>query len=484
MRSLAAVAALVCPAVALGNGRAPLTNGVQFRPGDHHSIYVATTFGLLVSHDDGCSFRLLCEHSIGYGGAFDPKYRIAGDGTIFATTFTGLRVSRDGGCTFTTATADKPAGDPGRIADLWIDAIDVGPGGDIWVATAESGKPNNLYRSTDNALTFEPRGLRSPSIWWKSIAIAASRARRIYATGYQVAGTLSGGGQVPPTAHFEISDDDGTHWTESPLAGVRFGSPPLVRVVGVDHANPDVVLMASIGANPPSGDRLYRSTDGGATWTEVLAAAGPILDVAIAPRGKVVVATRGGGAFVSSDGGAAFAPMPSPPQLACVGAREDGPLFGCAANWAPDEKALARSSDGTTWDKVFRFVELAGPVACPAGTPQHDTCAAQWPAVQRQFGSIAPTACPAQPIADPPPSPPQIRNKTGGCCEAGGGSPGELGATGTLVALCWAVLRRRLAVPALMLPRARPRAHRASSDTAGRHRARRAAGDSRSGDRR
>jgi hypothetical protein len=73
MRSLAIVAALLYPAAALANGRPPLTNGVHFRPGDNHSLYVATTFGLLVSHDDGCSFRWICEQNIGYGGTFDPK---------------------------------------------------------------------------------------------------------------------------------------------------------------------------------------------------------------------------------------------------------------------------------------------------------------------------------------------------------------------------------------------------------------------------
>src|SRR3954468_21365316 len=81
MRWLAAAIWLcLCPALALGDGRAPLTNGIHFQPGDARSLYVATTFGLLVSHDDGCSFRWICEQSLGYGGTFDPKYRIARDG--------------------------------------------------------------------------------------------------------------------------------------------------------------------------------------------------------------------------------------------------------------------------------------------------------------------------------------------------------------------------------------------------------------------
>src|SRR5262249_10349802 len=161
MRSAVFVATALVPALALGNGRAPLTNGVHFRPGDNHSLYVATTFGLLISHDDGCTFRWVCEQNLGYGGTFDPKYRIAADGPLFAPPYTGLRVSRDGGCSFPTATAELAASDPGRIADKWIDAIDIGPTGELWVATADNGKPNNIYRSTDNGVTFEPRGMLS-----------------------------------------------------------------------------------------------------------------------------------------------------------------------------------------------------------------------------------------------------------------------------------------------------------------------------------
>jgi hypothetical protein len=422
---IVAVALVIGPVAAVANGRPPITNGVRFRPGDSHSLYVATTFGLLVSHDDGCSFRWICEKNIGYGGTFDPKYRIAQDGTIFATTYSGLRVSRDGGCTFTTATADLPAGAPGRIAETWVDAIDVGPTGEVWIATADGGKPNDIYRSTDGGVTFESRGMLSPSIWWKSITIAPSRAQRVYATGYQVAGALPDGGQMPPTAHFEISDDDGAHWTESPLAGVRFGSTPLVYSLGVDHSNADVVYMSSSGANQPVGDRLYRSSDGGVTWTEVLATTTAIADLTVLPTGNLLVATFGGGSFASSDGGLSFSAMVDAPQLACVGAQDDGRIYGCGANWEPDEKAVAMSTDSRSWSKVFRFVELAGPIDCPAATPEHDTCGGEWPAVQDQFRATGPGTCPL------------VAPSKAGCDagdDPGGTSFTALGALGVLVA--------------------------------------------------
>ena len=220
------VAAL--PAVAAANGRAPLTNGVFLKPGDPSSLYVRTTFGLLISHDDGCSFRWVCEKAIGYGGEFDPKYAIATDGAIFATTFTGLRVSRDNGCTWTTATSEKPPGDPGNISEIWIDAIDISPNGNVWVATAESAKANDVYRSTDNGVTFTAMGLSSPVVWWKSIKVAKSDPMRIYVTGYQVA----------PTAQVTLkrSDNGGTSWTPVPLpANVQFGGTPIVHVLSLIH---------------------------------------------------------------------------------------------------------------------------------------------------------------------------------------------------------------------------------------------------------
>src|SRR5262249_38658504 len=112
MRSIVVMLALA--GVADANGRAPVTNGIWFHPTDPHALYVRSTFGLLISHDDGCTFDWICEDNIGYGGVFDPKYAIGGDGAIFAATEHGLRVSRDGGCSFSTATPDE-----------YVDALDL-----------------------------------------------------------------------------------------------------------------------------------------------------------------------------------------------------------------------------------------------------------------------------------------------------------------------------------------------------------------------
>ncbi len=419
--ALAIACALPAPA-AHANGRPPVTNGVTFGPNDPQSIYVRATFGLLISRDAGCSFRWVCEQAIGYGGTYDPKYAVAADGTLFATTFDGLRVSRDGGCSFSTATAELPAGSPGRIADLWVDALDLGPTGEVWVATAEGGQSNDVYSSTDNGVTFASRGLASPVTFWKSVAVAPSDAMRVYAAGYQLS--------PAPAAHLRSTMNGGVTWTEAPLTGVQLAGTPLVTIGAIDPGDPQHVFLISSAANGPEGDRLYRSIDGGTTFAEVLATTQPITNVVVRDAMTVLVVS-GQGTFRSGDGGATFGSPATSPKLACLGKRPDGTLIGCAPNWDPDFMAVGRSDDAMQWQKIFRFVELAGPLACPAGTPGRDICDQQlWPGIKAQFGAAGP-ACGA-PVdgpadgAEPPGS--------GGCCDAGRSPPLGSGLLAMLVA--------------------------------------------------
>jgi len=432
--------------VARANGRPPATNGIYFRPGDPHSLYIASTFGLLVSHDDGCTVHWICEVDLGYGGSWDPAYAIAGDGTIFATTYTGLRVSRDGGCSFVTATAELPPGDPGRIANRGIDALALGPDGAIWAGTSDTGAPNDIFVSTDGGVTFSSRGMLSPTIFWKSIAIAPSDARRVYVTGYELAGVAPDAGTLPPAPHALRTDDAGVHWTELSLAGVIYGGTPIVLALAVDPRDAGIVYLVSRGANPPSGDRMYRSADGGATFAEVLATADPVHDVVVLDAQTVRVATQtvaglGGSTYVSTDAGQAFVRATSAPRLACLGKSPDGSLYGCAANWEPDYMAVTQSLDrGTTFHKVWRFAQLAGPLACPDGTAERDVCdRSQWQTVQAQLAATGPT-CGAQATdAAPPDNPPPPPR---GCCDAGDARS----ALGSLIWACVVVLwlgRRR-----------------------------------------
>jgi hypothetical protein len=270
--------------VAHSNGRYPTSMSVAFRPGDRDAIYLATTFGLLIGGADG-RFRWVCEANLGYEGRFDPKYRIAADGTIYLSTYKGLRLSKDGGCTFTTATAELPAADPSYLANRWIEAVDVAANGDVWIATADAGQENEVWRSTDGAARFTPTGNRSSQIWWKSLVVAPSDPTRVYVTGYQVSQQLDDAGLVPASVHLRVTRDAGGSWDQLPLTGVTLGASPLVFVDAVAPDDPDLVFLHSDRAGSPSRDRLYRSADGGLTFTEVLATTDAIRAVVIrAPR--------------------------------------------------------------------------------------------------------------------------------------------------------------------------------------------------------
>ncbi len=443
-RCLAATALALVGLTATGaaNGRPPQTSGIYLHPRDEQAMFVRTTFGLLVSHDGGCSFRWICEKAVGYGGEFDPKYAIAIDGTIFATTFEGLRVSRDGGCTWSTATAELPQGHPGRIAEMWIDAIDIAADTTVWVATAESARPNDVYRSTDGGTTFAASGLASSTIWWKSVRTAPGDARRVFATGYQIA---------PDTRAFvHRSDDGGQTWNEVVLPPtVQLGATPVVHVLAIDPRNRDHVFLRALESVPPQGDRLYRSTDGGATLVEVLATTEPIRDVVFRTSGTVLVAVGASGTYESQAGGAPpFVRVgdttTGPPHLACLAQRTSGELVGCGTNWQPDFKAVGAATDVLAWRKLFRFVELAGPVSCPAGTTSATECDPAWPTLATQFGVTGPPAA-CGGATDAPAVDHVPKRGGGGCCGAASGD--ATAPIGMSAAVLAGLLRRRRRSP-------------------------------------
>ena len=439
----------MAPRVARANGRFPATNSVHFRPANQTDMVVGSTFGMLVTHDDGGHVYWVCEQAVGYNGTFDPKYAIATDGTIYATTFNGLMVSHDGGCTFTSATENAAPNDPGRFAGIWVDAIGLGPNDEVWVGTAESGKPNEVYESTDGAATFHPVGLMSGTTWWKSVLVAHSDAQRIYVAGYQVTQAAPDGGAIPPQVHIFRSDNAGTSWTEEPTTDFELATSPLVLIDAVSPTDPDVLFARSVTADPPTGDKVYLSTDGAQSWKLVLDTTDAVTGVMFRKNGDIILSTTMGGVFkgvLADDGNGgktvAFAQLTGQPEMACVGERSDQQVFACGANWDPDHFALGRSNDLAAYDKVFRFVELAGPLECPAGTVQHDTCELElWPALKEQFGIRDPDGAPSDGPAPDAAGPPK---KSGGCCDASGGGGGPV-VLGLLVGAALIRRRRRLA---------------------------------------
>jgi uncharacterized protein (TIGR03382 family) len=162
-----------------------------------------------------------------------------------------------------------------------------------------------------------------------------------------------------------------------------------------------------------------------------------------------VVLTRSLGGQISVNGGTSWTPLSNPPHVNCVVEHPvDHSLWACTQNYGgpglpSDDFGIMKTTDLQNWTGVLKYQDIQKPVACAAGTPQHDTCEVQnWCTLRQQLG-ITSTAitCAGQAdgapvdsggvVVKPPPK---------GCCDTGaGGAPTALGA-GVLVGT---LLRRR-----------------------------------------
>lgn len=372
------------PRPAEANGRFPQAMSCKTHPTDDQFLLLGVTFGLLLSSDGGQTWKWVCENAIGYGGTYDPDYEIAADGTLYATTFDGLRISTNGGCQWDLAT--------GAIEDHWVGDVEIAPDGTVWAVTSSGGVANLVATSTDGT-TFTATALTHELAWFKTVRIAptplTNDGQRVYVSAYLTSQPLGGdAGLSDPEALLYRSDDGGESWTELDVGDFTFGSLPELVIDAVHPDDPDTVYATAVSANPPLGDALYRSEDAGETWTKILDTEDPIQTVKFDSNHDLWVGTIADGVRILADGrGTDWIAPGYQPLMTCFCENGDG-LLSCGANWEPDYFAFARSTDGgDNWDKLIRFAEIDGPLECDPGTIQFDTCESKlWPPLCQQFG--------------------------------------------------------------------------------------------------
>src|SRR5262249_26464013 len=110
------------------------------------------------------------------------------------------------------------------------------------------------------------------------------------------------------------STDGGATWTVTGLAKTN------VNVLAIDPLHPSVLYAGTTGAYPESpGFRgLFKSTDSGTSWSPINDGLSDVLDLRVPVNALVLdpshanvlyAATSGNGVFKSSDGGATWAPF-------------------------------------------------------------------------------------------------------------------------------------------------------------------------------
>jgi photosystem II stability/assembly factor-like uncharacterized protein len=238
------------------------------------------------------------------------------------------------------------AGVPGDPATFYFGAVD----GGVW-------------RTQNAGVTWEPLFDSQPIASIGALALAASDPAIIY-VGTGEAAIRS---DITYGAGVYKSTDGGAHWRSVGLSDTRH-----IGKILVDPRNPDVVLVAALGhAYGPNTERgVFRTTDGGRTWTKVLYKNPDIgaIDLAADPGNPQIVyaalyqARRtpweqyppdegpGSGLYKSTDGGATWAPvtghgLPAGP-LGRIGLAVGGRVAGEAGGAASRVYALIGASSG------------------------------------------------------------------------------------------------------------------------------------------
>jgi photosystem II stability/assembly factor-like uncharacterized protein len=194
--------------------------------------------------------------------------------------------------------------DPNTLyADLWQQQQSYIEGGSF------GGSSGGIFKSTDGGTTWTQLGGGLPTVLQANIAVSRSNPRVVYA---MVAGTTTANGGAPGFGSGQVAlyrtTDAGATWTLMDGAGVQ-GHPvdnrPLARIGGgdlpnivVDPKNENVVYSSSTV--------LWRTEDGGVTWSAVRGAPGgddyqktwinpndPNIIIQVSDQGGVVSANRG-----------------------------------------------------------------------------------------------------------------------------------------------------------------------------------------------
>jgi len=261
-----------------------------------------------------------------------------------------------------------------------IESIDAVPGDPSTIYLGVGS--GNVWKTENGGLTWRPIFEHESTFTIGALAVSRSRPGLIWVgTGESLMARSSFAG----TGMFK-STDDGQTWKNVGLSETHH----IGRVL-LDPRNPDVVYVAALGHQYTSNEErgLFKTTDGGATWTKSLFISDKVgvMDAVMDPSdSKILYAAAwerdrkawrtigsgpGSGIYKTSDAGAHWkklaAGLPAGPDLGKIGlavsASNPNVVYAAVDNPAPDPKdpkkktgwEIYRSDDkGESWAKANR----------------------------------------------------------------------------------------------------------------------------------
>lgn len=337
---------------------------VAFHPTDPKTYvlsYAEAGGGLLVTHDGGASFQVTCTSAILEKrslGSARSTVAITGDGHILHGSFDGLVRGSSEGCGFEPVVvfADQ------SVTDI---AVDPDEPSTVYVLTSIGGKPNGMYKSSDNGASFEVVGKTEEAFFSRlRIARLPTGKRRFYQS------------LARPTANgnsdhvVRSSENDGQDWTEHELKGTDYAE---LRLLGVDRRNPSRIYAAASRASA-DGEILLVNDSAGETaaWEQVGAAIGVDSFLPAAGGGFWAVETESGDLLRSNAEGRNAAALATKRPVSCIA---ESPLttetMVCAV-WElfrTDAQGFMQGPPIVDFRKVTKFSDCSGeniPGTCEA----------------------------------------------------------------------------------------------------------------------
>ena len=387
-------------------------------PADHPKrIIMSTTFGLIMTEDDGQTWSWTCEQENTTNAGL---YQVgsAPQDRLYALTDAQLAFSDDQSCNWQLSSGALSTGvindafpdpnNPNHVLALGIS----GAGTAEVVASADSGTTFNM------PIFVAPAGAALTSV-----EIARADPKVLYVAMFQT-----------PGIHPRLirSNDGGAHWNDAIDVEPMLGAAGF-RIIAVDPTDPDRIYLRVLAGFQ---NILAISEDGGLTFRTPLTFDTMSAFVRLSD-GTILVAGQKDSAPVayrSTDTGKTFVPWSNAPSVRAL-AERGGRLYVSADN-VKDGFALAVSDDGgQTLRPLMSFDKVTSVRGCV-----REVCAASC-ATQVMLKLWSADVCGAS-ATKPPPGPPAAKS---GCSAGSDRQPrltpaGCLGLLGVL-ALSW--IRRR-----------------------------------------
>jgi hypothetical protein len=357
------LAVALAAAGARADGAFPDSMQVLLPPDQSQQLILSTNFGLVISVDDGASWRFVCELAVGAGANLYQLGPLPTNALFAVSQAQGLSVSRDVGCHWSVAGGSLAGA---RALDAFPDPTDAKHVLALATLSFDGGNGRSaLLESHDGGQSFgAPLFVGPAGGLLTGVEIARASPQTIYLTGFTA--------DIDPktTRAFLVRSTDGgasfQTFDESP-----FLSTQTLRIAAVDPSDATKLYLRVLGSN---GDSLALSTDGGVSLAMTLALPTAMSAFLRRSDGTLLVGTRNADLFVSSDGGTTFSPLVGAPHLRGLAERA-GTLYA-AADSLLDGFALAASDDGGShWTPVLRFPQIQGPLECGNIATE---CAADW----------------------------------------------------------------------------------------------------------